>query len=63
MTLMMYGCFPETVNQFPACFNASLTIKEFHYLNKCSIKCKFLSEVGPWIGITNSVVSSHSRNT
>lgn len=35
MTLMMYGCFPETVNQFPACFNANLTMKEFHYLNKC----------------------------
>lgn len=34
MTLMMYGCFPETVNQFPICFNANLTIKEFHYLNK-----------------------------
>lgn len=52
MTLMMRGCFPETVNQFPACFNANLTIKEFHYLNKRWIKHKCLSEVGPWIVIS-----------
>lgn len=63
MTLMTCGCFPETVNQFLVCFNANLTIKEFRYLNKCEIKCKFLSEVGPWIGISNSVVPSHSCNT
>lgn len=53
MTLMMCGCLPEAVNQFPSCFNANLTIKEFHYLNKCERKCKDFNKVGPWVVISH----------